>query len=180
MKYEEGQKYGVNHDFTHHSLDRTERHRLLTVFLYLNDVQETNFPELQGRKVVFGWNVSSCCTHSKICYVTVSSSRPRYELVLLVKQRKGQQPLNGLSTQTMQDMKNATAFLPWTTSSVRLRRFCSLPLLQSHTRDKSTPCVLGNIREMRKRGVEKVWMVLLELPRCMEMTYAEAPTSGFF
>ena len=63
LKYEEGQKYGVHHDFTHHSLDRAEGHRLLTVFLYLNDVQEggeTNFPELQvsvqpkcGRAVVW-------------------------------------------------------------------------------------------------------------------------------
>ena len=56
MKYEEGQKYGVHHDFTHHT------DRLLAVFLSLNDVQEggeTNFLERQvsvppkcGRSVV--------------------------------------------------------------------------------------------------------------------------------
>jgi len=49
LKYEVGQFYQTHHDYIGHQIDRQEGVRLLTVFLYLNDVEEgggTNFPIL--------------------------------------------------------------------------------------------------------------------------------------
>jgi prolyl 4-hydroxylase len=47
LKYEEGQFYTTHHDFIRHQLKRQSGIRLITVFLYLNDVEEgggTDFP----------------------------------------------------------------------------------------------------------------------------------------
>mmetsp|Transcript_18817 Transcript_18817/g.32175 ORF Transcript_18817/g.32175 Transcript_18817/m.32175 type:complete len:191 (-) Transcript_18817:138-710(-) len=47
LKYTQGQFYGPHHDYFPHTIHREEGVRILTVFLYLNDVNEgggTNFP----------------------------------------------------------------------------------------------------------------------------------------
>ncbi|KAL7567681.1 hypothetical protein ACA910_012020 [Epithemia clementina (nom. ined.)] len=47
LKYEVGQFYETHHDYIDHHLERFEGVRILTIFLYLNDVEEgggTNFP----------------------------------------------------------------------------------------------------------------------------------------
>lgn len=49
LKYEEGQFYQQHHDYIGHQRERQEGVRILTVFLYLNEVEEgggTNFPKL--------------------------------------------------------------------------------------------------------------------------------------
>jgi prolyl 4-hydroxylase len=49
LRYEEGQFYQQHHDYIGHQRERQEGVRILTVFLYLNDVEEgggTNFPKL--------------------------------------------------------------------------------------------------------------------------------------
>jgi prolyl 4-hydroxylase len=49
LKYEVGQFYNTHHDYIHFHLERAQGVRILTVFLYLNDVDEgggTNFPQL--------------------------------------------------------------------------------------------------------------------------------------
>ena len=49
LQYQVGQFYGTHHDFTFHTGARAEGVRLLTFFLYLNDVEEggeTDFPTL--------------------------------------------------------------------------------------------------------------------------------------
>jgi prolyl 4-hydroxylase len=49
LKYEVGQFYGTHHDYIDNDVDRPQGVRLLTVFLYLNDVEAgggTNFPLL--------------------------------------------------------------------------------------------------------------------------------------
>lgn len=49
LRYEEGQYYQTHHDLIGHQLDRQPGVRLLTVYIYLNDVEEgggTNFPHL--------------------------------------------------------------------------------------------------------------------------------------
>lgn len=69
LRYEEGQFYQVHHDFIpHHATERYFGARVLTVFLYLNDVEQgggTNFPGLnltfepkQGRALIWPsvWN----------------------------------------------------------------------------------------------------------------------------
>merc|ERR1712228_873279 len=52
LKYEEGQFYTSHYDFSPY---RADGPRILTFFLYLNDVEEggeTAFPELNGLKVI--------------------------------------------------------------------------------------------------------------------------------
>lgn len=54
LRYEVEQFYGRHHDFVPHHMDRSCGPRILTVFLYLNDVEEgggTNFPLLQTVRV---------------------------------------------------------------------------------------------------------------------------------
>jgi prolyl 4-hydroxylase len=49
LQYTQGQFYGIHHDYIDEEADRSQGVRILTVFLYLNDVQEgggTNFPKL--------------------------------------------------------------------------------------------------------------------------------------
>jgi prolyl 4-hydroxylase len=49
LQYEVGQFYQVHHDYIIHDHDRHSGVRILTVFVYLNDVEEgggTNFPHL--------------------------------------------------------------------------------------------------------------------------------------
>merc|ERR1712107_467110 len=49
LRYEVGQFYKQHHDYISHHTQRQEGVRILTVFLYLNDVEEgggTNFPKL--------------------------------------------------------------------------------------------------------------------------------------
>jgi len=49
LKYEEGQFYRTHHDYIEHDDDRPQGPRILTAFLYLNDVEAgggTNFPDL--------------------------------------------------------------------------------------------------------------------------------------
>jgi prolyl 4-hydroxylase len=49
LRYEVGQFYGSHHDYIGHHKDRALGPRILTVFLYLNDVEAgggTNFPNL--------------------------------------------------------------------------------------------------------------------------------------
>lgn len=49
LKYEVGQKYQTHHDYIEYEIDRQDGVRILTVFLYLNDVEAgggTNFPSL--------------------------------------------------------------------------------------------------------------------------------------
>jgi prolyl 4-hydroxylase len=49
LKYEVGQFYNTHHDYINFHLERAQGVRILTVFLYLNDVEEgggTNFPKL--------------------------------------------------------------------------------------------------------------------------------------
>jgi prolyl 4-hydroxylase len=49
LRYEPGQFYRTHHDYISHHTTRQEGVRILTVFLYLNDVEEgggTNFPHL--------------------------------------------------------------------------------------------------------------------------------------
>jgi prolyl 4-hydroxylase len=49
LRYEESQFYHTHNDYIHHQLNREEGVRILTVFLYLNDVEEggeTDFPRL--------------------------------------------------------------------------------------------------------------------------------------
>ncbi len=49
LRYEEGQYYQTHHDLIGHQLNRQPGVRLLTVYIYLNDVEEgggTNFPQL--------------------------------------------------------------------------------------------------------------------------------------
>eukprot|EP00549_Striatella_unipunctata_P007896 CAMPEP_0118724462 /NCGR_PEP_ID=MMETSP0800-20121206/32590_1 /TAXON_ID=210618 ORGANISM="Striatella unipunctata, Strain CCMP2910" /NCGR_SAMPLE_ID=MMETSP0800 /ASSEMBLY_ACC=CAM_ASM_000638 /LENGTH=470 /DNA_ID=CAMNT_0006633037 /DNA_START=34 /DNA_END=1446 /DNA_ORIENTATION=- len=49
LKYEVGQFYRAHHDYIEHQVDRQSGVRLLTFFLYLNDVEEgggTRFPQL--------------------------------------------------------------------------------------------------------------------------------------
>ena len=49
LRYEEGQFYEQHHDYTEMQIDRMYGVRILTVFLYLNDVEEggeTGFPDL--------------------------------------------------------------------------------------------------------------------------------------
>ena len=50
LKYEEGQFYETHHDLIDYQLERQGGHRILTVFIYLNDVEEgggTMFDELE-------------------------------------------------------------------------------------------------------------------------------------
>lgn len=54
LKYEVGQFYETHHDYIEHQLERFEGVRILTLFLYLNDVEEgggTNFPLLRDLTV---------------------------------------------------------------------------------------------------------------------------------
>jgi len=63
LKYTEGQSYGVHHDYIEGQYDEPQGPRILTVFLYLNDVEEgggTRFSELnltvtpkRGRAVIW-------------------------------------------------------------------------------------------------------------------------------
>ena len=63
LKYEEGQFYETHHDYVAHQTERQSGVRILTVFLYLNEVEEgggTDFPELgitvqpkQGRVLIW-------------------------------------------------------------------------------------------------------------------------------
>ena len=63
LKYQEGQFYKSHHDYIAHHVDRAQHVRILTVFLYLNDVEEgggTHFNTLkltvqpkQGRVVIW-------------------------------------------------------------------------------------------------------------------------------
>ncbi|KAL7565800.1 hypothetical protein ACA910_015579 [Epithemia clementina (nom. ined.)] len=65
LRYQVGQFYTVHHDYIEHELTRPQGPRILTIFLYLNDVEEgggTNFPDLdppltvqpkQGRAVLW-------------------------------------------------------------------------------------------------------------------------------
>mmetsp|Transcript_27312 Transcript_27312/g.76638 ORF Transcript_27312/g.76638 Transcript_27312/m.76638 type:complete len:317 (-) Transcript_27312:96-1046(-) len=49
LRYEEGQRYGKHHDYIHHHNARPQGVRILTVFFYLNDVEEgggTHFNDL--------------------------------------------------------------------------------------------------------------------------------------
>ena len=49
LKYDVGQFYQTHHDYIEHDIDRQSGVRILTVFLYLNDVEAgggTDFPEL--------------------------------------------------------------------------------------------------------------------------------------
>ena len=49
LRYEEGQFYNTHHDFASYHLERQFGARVITIFLYLNDVEEggaTNFPHL--------------------------------------------------------------------------------------------------------------------------------------
>jgi prolyl 4-hydroxylase len=51
LRYEKGQFYGQHHDYIPHQLQRATGVRILTVFLYLNDVEAgggTNFPLLNN------------------------------------------------------------------------------------------------------------------------------------
>jgi prolyl 4-hydroxylase len=43
LKYEEGQFYEQHHDYIHFHIDRAQGVRILTVFLYLNDVEEGTY-----------------------------------------------------------------------------------------------------------------------------------------
>ena len=50
LRYEPGQFYNTHHDYIPQELERRQGVRILTVFLYLNEVEEggeTNFPSLQ-------------------------------------------------------------------------------------------------------------------------------------
>mmetsp|Transcript_4933 Transcript_4933/g.7482 ORF Transcript_4933/g.7482 Transcript_4933/m.7482 type:complete len:405 (+) Transcript_4933:61-1275(+) len=54
LRYEEGQFYQTHHDYIGFHKERAQGVRILTVFLYLNDVEEgggTNFPRLQNLTV---------------------------------------------------------------------------------------------------------------------------------
>jgi prolyl 4-hydroxylase len=49
IRYEEGQFYRVHHDYVEHNLERQQGVRILTVFLYLSEVEAgggTNFDRL--------------------------------------------------------------------------------------------------------------------------------------
>eukprot|EP00536_Pseudo-nitzschia_multiseries_P011500 jgi/Psemu1/243855/estExt_Genewise1.C_3940042 len=49
LRYEVGQKYDTHHDFIEYEVDRQSGVRIITVYLYLNEVEAgggTNFPEL--------------------------------------------------------------------------------------------------------------------------------------
>lgn len=51
LRYQQGQRYGEHHDFVPHEVDRPSGPRVLTVYMYLNDVEEdgggeTRFPRL--------------------------------------------------------------------------------------------------------------------------------------
>jgi len=51
LKYEEGQFYGVHNDFIEYQVDRPVGSRILTFYMYLNDVEEgggTRFPQVGG------------------------------------------------------------------------------------------------------------------------------------
>ena len=52
LRYEKGQRYHVHHDFVPHHVDRQQGPRIVTFFLYLNDVEEggeTYFPDMDLR-----------------------------------------------------------------------------------------------------------------------------------
>jgi 2OG-Fe(II) oxygenase superfamily/ShK domain-like len=79
LRYEVGQFYGTHHDFVPHHSDRSCGPRILTVFLYLNDVEEgggTNFPLLQ--------TVRLCCLHNSILLVATYLTLPPSRLLLLL------------------------------------------------------------------------------------------------
>jgi 2OG-Fe(II) oxygenase superfamily/ShK domain-like len=64
LRYEVGQFYGRHHDFVPHHSDRSCGPRILTVFLYLNDVEEgggTNFPLLQTVRPCFKNSCKDSC-----------------------------------------------------------------------------------------------------------------------
>mmetsp|Transcript_38747 Transcript_38747/g.66159 ORF Transcript_38747/g.66159 Transcript_38747/m.66159 type:complete len:298 (-) Transcript_38747:79-972(-) len=54
LRYEPGQFYGQHHDYIPYQLDQPCGARIMTLFLYLNDVEEggnTSFPELKNNKI---------------------------------------------------------------------------------------------------------------------------------
>jgi prolyl 4-hydroxylase len=56
LRYEEGEYYRSHHDYIEHQIDRQEGVRILTVYLYLNDLDEeegggTQFTNLGGLTV---------------------------------------------------------------------------------------------------------------------------------
>jgi len=70
LKYEETQFYGRHHDYLEHHLQRAAGVRLLTVFLYLNDVEEGGGTRFSTLDVV-----SIYCCH---CYVSMMQPVANY------------------------------------------------------------------------------------------------------